>query len=206
MDIRHSRRLRAALVSTVCLASIPAAVHASTLAAFSFESNGGVFDAAPGAMAPGVASAVWRDDAGRLGDLAGNPGRALSASGFTGTNQLHLVLEQSGTQRWAPSLLHFDIRGSASGPNAWTLSQAGATLAFGQEHVPQPGLLGLVLQPLHHLRGLPGVAGGTQLTQLVVNGQVWPLAFSLAAACATSIHVFGGFSGSRPAALKASLL
>lgn len=131
MDIRHSRRLRAALVSSVCLASIPAAVHASTLAAFSFETSGGVFDAAPGTLAPGVASAVWRDDAGRLGDLAGNPGRALSASGFTGANQLHLVLEQSGAQSWALSLLHFDIRGSASGPNAWTLSHAGTTLAEG---------------------------------------------------------------------------
>ena len=45
-----------------------------------------------------------------------------------------------------------------------------------------------------------------QLTQLVVNGHLWPLAFSLAAASVTSGQVFGGFSGSRPAALKASLL
>ena len=45
-----------------------------------------------------------------------------------------------------------------------------------------------------------------QLIQLVVNGHLWPLAFSLAAASATSGQVVGGFSGSRPAALKASLL
>ena len=45
-----------------------------------------------------------------------------------------------------------------------------------------------------------------QLCQLVVKGHLWPLAFSLAAASVTSGQVFGGFSGSRPAALKASLL
>ena len=45
-----------------------------------------------------------------------------------------------------------------------------------------------------------------QLTQLVVNGHLWPLAFSLAAARATSAQVVGGLSASRPAALKASLL
>src|SRR3954465_4088991 len=45
-----------------------------------------------------------------------------------------------------------------------------------------------------------------QLTQLVVNGHLWPEALSFAAARATSGQVLGGFSGSRPAALKASLL
>ena len=45
-----------------------------------------------------------------------------------------------------------------------------------------------------------------QLTQLVVNGHLWPLALSLAAASATSGQVVGGFSVSIPAALKASLL
>src|SRR6187549_2193918 len=45
-----------------------------------------------------------------------------------------------------------------------------------------------------------------QLIQLVVNGHLWPDAFSLAAASATSGQVLGGFSGSRPAALNASLL
>ena len=45
-----------------------------------------------------------------------------------------------------------------------------------------------------------------QLIQLVVNGHLWPLAFSLAAASTTSGQVLGAFSGSRPAALKASLL
>src|SRR5207247_5230128 len=45
-----------------------------------------------------------------------------------------------------------------------------------------------------------------QLTQLVVNGHLWPLALSLAAASATSGQVLGGLSGSRPAALNASLL
>ena len=45
-----------------------------------------------------------------------------------------------------------------------------------------------------------------QLIQLVVKGHLWPLAFSLAAAKATSGQVVGGFSGSLPAALTASLL
>ena len=45
-----------------------------------------------------------------------------------------------------------------------------------------------------------------QLCQLVVNGHLWPLALSLAAASATSGQVDGGRSVSMPAALKASLL
>ena len=45
-----------------------------------------------------------------------------------------------------------------------------------------------------------------QLIQLVVKGHLCPLVLSLAAALATSGQVVGGFSGSRPAALKASLL
>src|SRR5512147_2247007 len=45
-----------------------------------------------------------------------------------------------------------------------------------------------------------------QLCQLVVNGHFSPLAFSLAAASATSGQVLGGLFGSRPAFLKASLL
>lgn len=131
MDILHARRLRAGFLSCLCLAPMPAAVHASTLVAFSFDDAAGVFDAAPGTLAAGLASAAWSDDLGRLGDLAGNPGRALSASGFTGSNQLHLVIEQSGARRLALDLLHFDIRGSASGPNGWSLSHAGTTLASG---------------------------------------------------------------------------
>ena len=45
-----------------------------------------------------------------------------------------------------------------------------------------------------------------QLWKLVVNGHLWPLALSLAAASATSGQVAGGLSGFRPAALNASLL
>jgi hypothetical protein len=45
-----------------------------------------------------------------------------------------------------------------------------------------------------------------QLIQLVVNGHLWPEALSLPAASATSGQVLGGLFGSRPAALKASLL
>lgn len=131
MDIRRSRRLGAIIASSLCLTSASAAVHASTVAAFSFDDANGVFDASPSLLAGGLAGATWQDDAGRLSDLAGNPGRALAASGFTGTNRLHLVLTQSGVGQLALSLLHFDIRGSASGPNAWTLSHGGDTLATG---------------------------------------------------------------------------
>jgi len=131
MDIRHSRRIRACLFSTLCIGAVSGAAHASTLATFSFDGANGAFDAGPGTLASGLVSALWRDDAGRLSDLAGNPGRALSASGFTGTNQLHLVLEQSGAHRFALDRLLFDVRGSASGPDTWTLSHAGTELARG---------------------------------------------------------------------------
>jgi hypothetical protein len=131
MDIRHSRRVRACLVSTLCLGAVAGTAHASTLVAFSFDGANAGFDAAPGTLAPDLISAVWRDDLGRLGDLTGNPGRALSVSGFTGINKLHLVIEQDAAQRFALERLHFDIRGSASGPNSWSLSQAGTQLASG---------------------------------------------------------------------------
>lgn len=131
MDILHSRRIRAGLFSTLCLNALAGAAHADTLAAFSFDGANATFDTSPGTLAPGLISAVWRDDAGRLSNLTGNPGRALSVSGFTGTNQLHLVLEQSGGQRFALERLHFDIRGSASGPSAWSVSQAGTLLGSG---------------------------------------------------------------------------
>ncbi len=132
MDILRSRRVRASLFSTLCFGALSSGVaHAGTLAAFSFDGANASFDASPGTLAPGLVSALWRDDAGRLSDLTGNPGRALSVSGFTGTNQLHLVLEQSGGQRFALERLHFDIRGSASGPNSWSLSQAGTLLGSG---------------------------------------------------------------------------
>lgn len=131
MDILRSRRVRASLFSTLCLSALSGAAHADTLAAFSFDGANATFDASPGTLAPGLISAVWRDDARRLSDLTGNPGRALSVSGFTGTNQLHLVLEQSGGQRFALERLHFDIRGSASGPNGWSVSQAGTLLGSG---------------------------------------------------------------------------
>lgn len=131
MDIRRLARSRACFFTSLCFVTAPAAVSASTLTAFSFDGPGTSFDAGPGTLAPGLASAVWRDDAGRLGDLAGNPGRALSVSGFTGTNTLHLVLNQSGAQHFALERLRFDIRGSASGPSSWRISHGGNTLASG---------------------------------------------------------------------------
>src|SRR6476646_7768654 len=45
-----------------------------------------------------------------------------------------------------------------------------------------------------------------QFCQAVVNGHLWPLALSLAAAATTSGQVAGALSVGRPAALKASLL
>ena len=131
MDIRHSRRIRAFTFTTLCTLAAPAAVHASTLAAFTFDGPGGGFSSAASSLDTSLSSALWHDDANRLGDLAGNPGRALSVSGFTGTNALHLVLEQNGNGQFELERLHFDVRASASGPNAWSLSHAGTLLASG---------------------------------------------------------------------------
>jgi len=49
------------------------------------------------------------------------------------------------------------------------VGEAGAGLAVRQEHVPQPGGLGPVLQPLHGLRRLPGVARLAQARHLVLE-------------------------------------
>lgn len=131
MDIRVSGRVRA-LAFTTCLAlqtALPAA--AATLVSFAFEDAGGGFTTAPTTLAPGLTSATLGDDAGRIGDLAGTPGRALSLSGFTSGNQLHLTLAIADGLRPALDSLAFDVRASASGPTAWELRHAGATLASG---------------------------------------------------------------------------
>lgn len=131
MDIRHARRIRAFTFTTLFTLAAPAAVHASTLAAFTFDGPGASFSSAPSSLDAALSSALWRDDTNRLSNLAGNPGRALAASGFTGTNALHLVLEQAGGGVFELEHLHFDLRASASGPNAWSLSHAGTLLASG---------------------------------------------------------------------------
>ena len=166
MDIRRIGRPRARFLASLLILAAPAAVPAGTLTAFNFDGPGTSFDAGPGTLAPGLVSAVWRDDAERLGDLAGNPGRALSVSGFTGTNVLHLVLNQSGAQSFALERLRFDLRASASGPTSWSISHAGNTLgggavttSFRSFDVP----LGLVSSARELVLDLHGI-GATALT------------------------------------------
>ena len=183
MDIRRFGRTRACLFTSLWVLAAPAAVPASTLTAFSFDGPGAGFDAGPGTLAPGLASAVWRDDAGRLGDLAGNPGRALSVSGFTGTNVLHLVLNQSGAQDFALERLHFDIRASASGPSSWSISHAGTTLASGAVttsfrsfDVPL-GLASSARELVLDLRGIgaSAISGTLRLDNVRLEGQLRPV-------------------------------
>ena len=183
MDIRRIGRLRASLIASLWVLVAPAAVSASPLAAFSFDGPGSSFDAGPGTLAPGLTSAVWRDDAGRLGDLAGNPGRALSVSGFTGTNVLHLVLNQSDAQRFALERLRFDIRASASGPSSWTISHAGNTLASGAVSTSFRSFdvpLGLVSSARElvldlHGMGASAITGTLRLDNVRLEGELRPV-------------------------------
>jgi hypothetical protein len=183
MDIRRIGRPRASIIASFLILTAPAAVPASTLAVFSFDGPGTSFDAGPELLAPGLASAVWRDDAGRLSDLAGNPGRALSVSGFTGTNTLHLVLTQSAAQSFALERLSFDIRASASGPSSWSISHAGNMLASGAVgttfrsfDVPL-GLLSSAPELVLDLRGLgaSAITGTLRLDNVRLEGELRPV-------------------------------
>lgn len=131
MDIRSSRRARARALAYLIALAAPTAGHAATLAAFDFDGGGSTFTTDPATLDASVVSATLGDDAGRLGDLAGNPGRALSLSGFTGGNLLHLTLTAQPGFRFLLEHLAFDLRASASGPTGWELRHAGTTLASG---------------------------------------------------------------------------
>ena len=183
MDIRRFGRSRACLFASLCTLTAPAALQASPLVVFSFDGPGTSFDAEPSLLAPGLASAVWRDDAGRLSDLAGNPGRALSVSGFTGTNVLRLVVNQSASQVFALDHLHFDLRASPSGPSGWSLSQAGLTLASGAvtgnfRSFDVPLRLSSSAQELvFDLRGLgaTAISGTLRVDNLRLDGELRPI-------------------------------
>jgi hypothetical protein len=71
---------------------------------------------------------MWQDDANRLTDLQGNPGRALAASGFTTGNRLHLTLAFAAALEFALERLELDVRASASGPQSFRLERAGTVL------------------------------------------------------------------------------
>ena len=69
--------------------------------------------------------------------------------------------------------------------------------------VPPKPLFWVANSVLCHVEKL---SSWVQPCQLVVNGQLTPEAFSFAATSTRSGQVVGGFSGSRPALRKASLL
>ena len=181
MDIRRLRRSRALAFSCVLPLVVPATAPAATLAAFSFDA-GTQFTATPSSLALTVDRALWRDDAGPLGSLAGNPGRALATSGFTHGNALHLTLTAVPGFTLVPEHLLFDVRVSASGPSTWVtavgateLGRGAATTAFRSFDLALQ--VGPAAQFQLDFRGLnAGASSGTlRLDNVRVDGRTEPV-------------------------------
>jgi len=129
MDIRLGARLRAFCLIILSGCAGPAA--SVTLVDFTFDDGSGGFTLFPHALGSGVIGATWQDDANRLTDLLGNPGRALAASGFSTGNRLHLSLAFAADLDFALERLELDVRASTSGPQSFRLEHAGTVLSLG---------------------------------------------------------------------------
>ncbi len=125
-----SRGIATTLALLLCATSpgSPGAV----LVSFDFDDPLGQFEALPQFLHPGLASALFSDDAGTLTDFAGaGDGRALAASAFTAGNRIRLALQAAPGNAVTPTGLQFDLRASASGPQQWLLEVDDVAIASG---------------------------------------------------------------------------
>lgn len=173
--ILRSARMLAALLTLTAATQAPAA----TLAAFDFEDAGGAFELEPEQLAAGIAAAAWTALSGAPSDFAGDPGRAIAVSGFTGGNALRLTLIAAPGRAITLDGLTFDARASASGPDTWTLGTAVGTLLAGPvggSFGPAGGPLAAGPDPAVVLEfggtGASSSSGTLRLDNVVVSGAV----------------------------------
>ncbi|MGE0482528.1 MAG: hypothetical protein AB7Q81_00165 [Gammaproteobacteria bacterium] len=138
MTLPDRARLCAIAALLLSVTALPA--QAAVLAAFDFDAAEGGFTTAPSLLHADLASATFTATLAPLGDFAGNPGRALSSTGFTLGNRIELdVIARPGVAVQV-TRLSFDARVSASGPLSWQVALGDA--------LPQDGPLSTVFAPV----------------------------------------------------------
>ncbi|MEQ8662427.1 MAG: hypothetical protein RLW62_16555, partial [Gammaproteobacteria bacterium] len=120
----------AAVAALSTLLGGPAA-SAATLLAYDFEDASGAFVVTPESVSEAFATNGLEVATGTLGEVAGNPGRALLVNGFTNGNVVTLRAVVASGWRVRLTRVGFDQRASASGPDSWSLALAGSPIASG---------------------------------------------------------------------------
>jgi len=115
-----------ALLATLGISNCASA----TLVLFDFDSDNG-FQLTAEEQHPQIINTAINLTLGDLTDFAGNPGRALGATGFVNTNSITVQLSAAAGWRFSVDALQFDLRVSPSGPSDWQLNLNGATLGSG---------------------------------------------------------------------------
>jgi hypothetical protein len=150
MDGCHGRTAvfpRFAFFTSLLLAfpALPAA--AATVVAYDFDDGTGGFLNAPALIASHLSAEAWGDTDKTLTAVAGNPGKAASASHFHDGNAFELKLLVEPGHVLSVDGYSFDHRVSNTGPTLWILSLGGTQVANGttvvDEFTSAGGTLGL---------------------------------------------------------------
>ncbi|MEQ8493550.1 MAG: hypothetical protein RLW42_04935 [Gammaproteobacteria bacterium] len=127
-----STRLHAcATAAALFTLSTTTASHAATLIAYAFEDGDGSFVTTPDVLDDALGETTLDVTTGTLGEVGGNPGRALRLNGFTSGNTLTLRATLQAGWQLRVTRIGFDQRASASGPSTWSLALGDDILASG---------------------------------------------------------------------------
>lgn len=106
------------------------AANVETLFSYHFDSPNG-FSNGPALTHLGLTSAGWTVANGSLGSATGNPGMALSATGWAAGNAYTLRVEIDPDFAFRLDGFQFDERASSTGARDWRLIIAGLEVAVG---------------------------------------------------------------------------
>lgn len=192
MKASIARHLPASIAAALLGSTFPATSSGQMLATFDFEDDAGAFESVPQLLHPELTAASFGAALGALTDFAGDPGRAIAASGFASGNRIELDLAAAAGHRITVERMRFDLRVSASGPTQWRLETAGAAPVSGATSTDftaavadLPGALpaATVRLALGGL-GASSDAGTLRLDNVVVEGAVKTVALPPALALA----------------------
>ena len=188
MDILVIGRIRVLLLLCSTFFVYFNGATAATLLQFDFDDGSGNFEITPEFADAAIFGMLWSDDLGLLTDFAGNPGRALAASGFPDGNTLHLALNVQPGFAVRFERIRLDLRVSASGPDLWRITDAGTTLASGGVTTSFDTVdVAIALLPVQHTvtfnietEGASSSAGTSRIDNLELIGSVVPVALPAA--------------------------
>lgn len=104
---------------------------ADTLLFYDFDNLAGDLELTPEVVVQGLAVSDWYTNASSLRDFAGDPGRAIAASGFAVENAFILPVSVAESDMIDINGFSFSQTASASGPVFWSLRIAGTEVASG---------------------------------------------------------------------------